>query len=137
MSTESRGHLVNRLTGPSRGPLWTRRETSPPAIARDGQRLSPKSKGQEEWAHRGVEPVLALLAMGADVGLRDKDGLTALHHAARSDYGPEIAQALPEHGADINTRDGMVRTPLDHAYAARLVRMPELLVGAGGRAGPQ
>jgi ankyrin repeat protein len=98
------------------------------------QRLIP---GQEDWAHRGVEPVLALLAKGADVGLADRDGLTALHHAARSDYNVEIAEILLEHGADVNARDASGRTPLDHARAAKLVRMPEVLVAAGTRSGSQ
>lgn len=96
------------------------------------QRLIP---GQEDWAHRGVEPVLALLAKGADVGAADPEGLTALHHAARSDYNVEIAQILLEHGADVNARDASGRTPLDHARAAKLVRMPEVLVAAGARSG--
>jgi ankyrin repeat protein len=55
-------------------------------------------EGQEGWAHLDVQPVRALLAKGADVGLTDKDGLTALHHAAHSDYNVEIAQILLEHG---------------------------------------
>src|SRR5262249_42139471 len=36
-------------------------------------------EGQEDWEHRGVEPVRALLAKGADVALADNAGLTALH----------------------------------------------------------
>jgi ankyrin repeat protein len=94
-------------------------------------------KGQEDWAHRGVEPVLALLAKGADVGLADSGGLTALHYAARSDYNAEIAQILLEHGADINARDASGRTPLDYAQAAKLVRMPGILAAAGARRGAQ
>jgi hypothetical protein len=87
-------------------------------------------EGQEDWAHLGVEPVRALLAKGADVGLTDGEGLTALHHAARSDYNAEIAAILLRHGADANARDAAGRTPLDHAVAAKLVRMPEVLAAA-------
>jgi ankyrin repeat protein len=87
-------------------------------------------EGQEDWAHRGVEPVRALLAKGADVGLADRNGLTALHHAARSDYNVEIAEILLRHGADIEVRDTSGRTPLDHARAAKLTRMLELLEAA-------
>jgi ankyrin repeat protein len=93
--------------------------------------------GQEDWAHRGVEPVRALLAKSADVGLTDKEGLSALHYAAHSDYNVEIAQILLEHGADINARDAGGRTPLDHARAANLVRMPQILTAAGARSGGQ
>jgi ankyrin repeat protein len=94
-------------------------------------------QGQEDWDHRGVEPVRALLAKGANVGLTDKDGLTALHYAARSDYNVEIAKILLEHGADINARDASGKTPLDHARAAKLVHMPEILTAAGARTGIQ
>lgn len=89
-------------------------------------------EGQEDWAHRGVEPVLALLAMGANVGLSDPEGLTVLHYAARSDYNVEIAEILMRHGADIHARDNSGRTPLELARAAKLTRMPELLEAAGG-----
>jgi len=92
-------------------------------------------EGQEDWEHRGVEPVRTLLAKGADVALADNAGLTALHYAARSDYGADIARILLAHGADINGRDKAGRTPLDHAVEAGLVRMPEMLTAAGARHG--
>jgi ankyrin repeat protein len=90
-------------------------------------------EGQEDWEHRGVEPVRALLAKGADVALTDLAGLTALHHAARSDYNTEIARLLIAHGADVNVRDKAGKTPLDHALGAGLVRMPDVLAKAGAR----
>jgi ankyrin repeat protein len=92
-------------------------------------------QGQEDWEHRGVEPVRALLAKGADIALADPSGLTALHYAALSDYNVEIALILLEHGADVNARDASGRTPLEHARRARLTRMPDVLVAAGGRSG--
>jgi hypothetical protein len=107
---------IARIYGKKAGAPWIERFVP--------QRLLP---GQEDWEHRGVEPVRALLAKGADVALADSAGLTALHHAARSDYAAEIARILIAHGADIDARDKAGRTPLDHAMAAGLVRMPELL----------
>jgi ankyrin repeat protein len=92
-------------------------------------------EGQEDWAHRGVEAVRALLAKGADVGLADHNGRTALHHAARSDYNVEIAEILLRHGADINAIDASGRTPLDHARAAKLTRVPEFFEAAGAGGG--
>jgi 26S proteasome non-ATPase regulatory subunit 10 len=77
----------------------------------------------------------ALLAKGADVALADSRGLTALHHAARSDYNVEIAEILLRHGADINARDASGRTPLDHAREVKLTRMPAVLLAAGARGG--
>jgi len=83
--------------------------------------------GQEDWAHRGVEPVRALIAKGADVTLADPAGLTALHHAARSDYHVEIAEILIGRGAKVDAKDASGKTPLDHARQAKLVRMPDVL----------
>jgi ankyrin repeat protein len=90
-------------------------------------------EGQEDWEHRGVEAVRKLLAKGADVTLADNAGLTALHHAARSDYCADIARILIAHGADADARDKAGKTPLDHAVEAGLMRMPDLLVKAGAR----
>ena len=59
------------------------------------------------------------------MALTDKAGMMALHHAARSDYNVEIAHMLLGHGADANARDAAGKTPLDHALAAKLERMPE------------
>jgi ankyrin repeat protein len=92
-------------------------------------------QGQEDWEHRGVEAVRLLLSKGADVAVPDRDGRTALHYAARSDYNVEIAQMLLEHGAAINAQDTSAQTPLDHARAAKLTRMPEFLEAAGALAG--
>ena len=59
----------------------------------------------------------------------------AFHYAARSDYSVEIAEILLRHGADIDAQDASGRTPLDHARAVKLKRMPEFLEAAGALAG--
>jgi hypothetical protein len=83
--------------------------------------------------HEGVANLRLLLAHGANVGLTDANGLTALHYAARTDYGLEIAEPLLSRGADVNARDGAGRTPLDHARELGLTRMPPLLERHGGK----
>ncbi|TMW65184.1 hypothetical protein Poli38472_009351 [Pythium oligandrum] len=55
--------------------------------------------------------VLTLLQNGADVHLRDDDGRTALHRAARSEY-EEILSYLLQYGADPNAQDNFGITPL-------------------------
>ncbi len=69
------------------------------------------------------------------MALANVAGLTALHYAARSDYGAEIARILLAHGADINARDKAGWTPLDHAIETGLVRMPEALAKVGAKKG--
>ena len=59
------------------------------------------------------DPAIAelLLARGADVGVRDKDGQTPLHTAAT--FGDEEhLRVVLDHGAEINARDAAGRTPL-------------------------
>jgi len=52
-----------------------------------------------------IAKVRKLLAEGADVMERDKNGLTPLHVAATV-ARPEMTTLLLEHGADVNARDG-------------------------------
>jgi ankyrin repeat protein len=61
--------------------------------------------------------------------------LTALHYAARTDYGVEVAELLLSKGADVNARDSARRTPLDHALELSLERMPPLLLRHGAKSG--
>jgi len=83
----------------------------------------------------GIAPVKALLAAGADPKLADSLGFTALHYAARTDYGVEVATALLDGGAEVNSRDASGLTPLDHALALGLERMPPFLEQRGGKRG--
>ncbi|XP_065343629.1 serine/threonine-protein phosphatase 6 regulatory ankyrin repeat subunit B-like [Cloeon dipterum] len=56
-----------------------------------------------------------LVDFGADVNLKNDDGWTPLHFAAR--YKPELCQKLLDHGADVNSIDQDGWTPLH--FAAR------------------
>ncbi|RFN44923.1 tetratricopeptide repeat domain-containing protein [Fusarium flagelliforme] len=68
-----------------------------------------------EAASRGSrKQVLRLLQRGADVGLEDENGETALSHAARSGYHATV-KLLLLHGADINSKDDNGETALSHA----------------------
>jgi hypothetical protein len=60
-----------------------------------------------------LEDVKARVGMGARINSRDKgeDGITPLHAAVRTG-NMEIAQYLLDHGAKVNARDSLKRTPL-------------------------
>ena len=96
-------------------------------------KLDPRAP-TTDCRHEGLADIELLLAHGAEVGAKDSNGLTALHYAARTDYGLELAELLISRGADVNARDGAGRTPLDHASELGLKRMPPFLIRHGGKA---
>ncbi len=67
-----------------------------------------------------------LLAAGAQVDTRDKEGRTALHYAAKTGT-PESIQLLLDHGASINTQDNAGMTPLHYAVMWNLPAISTLL----------
>ena len=75
-----------------------------------------------------VNVVTFLIKHGADVGLQDKDGNTALHYAARySDNPPEIVETLLNLGAShMCNHQGL--TPLHQACIARNIEVVDYLI---------
>uniref|UniRef100_UPI0015CFDDDC ankyrin repeat domain-containing protein n=1 Tax=Wolbachia endosymbiont of Bemisia tabaci TaxID=215173 RepID=UPI0015CFDDDC len=61
-----------------------------------------------------VEVVDALLAEGASVHVKDRNGNTPLHYAAKNGY-LEIVDALLDRGADVYEKDSLQKTPLYYA----------------------
>lgn len=59
--------------------------------------------------------VIACLQAGADLSMRDKDGLTSLHRAAASNPNPAVITALLHAGAGVNARTKNGNTPLHGA----------------------
>ncbi|MCL2541434.1 MAG: ankyrin repeat domain-containing protein [Nocardioidaceae bacterium] len=73
-----------------------------------------------------------LLEAGAEVGLTDTQGRTALHYAARA--GAEVVNLLIRAGAEVDAADLAGNTPLHEASDAACVGAIETLVRAGANA---
>ncbi|WP_407399212.1 ankyrin repeat domain-containing protein [Treponema sp.] len=81
--------------------------------------LMKAAKSGNDW------DVRTLLASGADVNLRDKDGWTALMYASRYQNNLNIINMLIEKGAHVRVRNKFNATPL--LMAADYSKNPEIL----------
>ncbi|CAI5506880.1 unnamed protein product, partial [Closterium sp. Naga37s-1] len=77
-----------------------------------------------------VEDVAAALDGGADAGLADDEGRTALHMAAANGH-TEIARLLIQRGAPVNAVNRQGNTPLHWAAVNGRDSMVHLLIAAG------
>ena len=68
-------------------------------------------------AHEDERGVRWLLTHGADPLVRDTEGMTPLHAAARRNTGVRTVRALLQHGADPQIQDATGKTPLDLAIS--------------------
>jgi uncharacterized protein len=88
----------------------------------------------------GPQIVRLLIDAGADPNALTTDGSlepgpgseTPLHYAASSD-DVDVAEALIEGGADLETPDGSIGTPLDNAVGYACFHVARLLVARGAR----
>lgn len=83
----------------------------------------------------GPEIVRLLIAHGADPNQRGGDSSndeTPLHWAASSDDA-DVAAALIDGGADLETPDGSIGTPMDNAIGYACWHVAELLAARGAR----
>ena len=81
--------------------------------------------GQPMPNRNNVQVVEVLVRAGADLEQTDGSGHTALHAAAR--WSPVAFPLLLRLGADPNVRDADGKTPLDYAFANRLLQgVPEV-----------
>lgn len=74
-----------------------------------------------------VEVYELLIANGADIRVKNKEGHTPLHFAVGSGCH-ELVKVLLKHGVDVNIRDRVKRTPLHYVHD---VDMAKLLIAHG------
>ena len=72
-----------------------------------------------------------LVDNGANVDLQDKDGLTALHYACKTDNSCEVVSCLIKNGANINACTGNKVTPLMRAAKKGNSDVVSLLIALG------
>ena len=109
------------------------------AIA-DGADVNAKPGGITplHWAAwRGRKEIAELLiAKGADLNTKNKDGGTPLHNAAWKGH-VEIAKLLIVKNADVNAKDVEGQTPLDWAEEEKHKEIADLLRKHGGKTGEE
>ena len=86
-------------------------------------------------AMKGQADIAALLiAKGAKVNTKTKDGQTALIYAARApEDRSDIVKLLIENGADVNTKDNSGMTALAYALKNRDVMLFKVLMESGAK----
>jgi len=76
-------------------------------------------------AYRNFEIAEFLLNNGADMGLRDSEGMTALHFTSKNAECVKVAELLVRNGAEVNARDGQGASPL--FFAARFDKKGDVI----------
>jgi ankyrin repeat protein len=93
--------------------------------------LPPSATELHRAADRGdVAAVQALLAVGADVNVRDYFNQTPLHYAAAAGH-KDVAELLLASGADVDVVDRWAETPLYYAVDGGYKDVVELLLTRG------
>jgi len=105
------GCLLNKITVSGLAALLMMAGLSPPAAAQNCQGWNT----ERFFETATVEQVRACLSAGEDPNEQDRQGLTALHRAARDTSEPDVIEALLDAGADPRTYSIAGRLPWNFA----------------------
>jgi hypothetical protein len=134
IKTSSRNAYFNEMPYQKRfaGVLETRRQEIVEAYLDSGFRINRPIKDDLVllMTNRGIQ-VQFLVDKGANVNIKDKNGRTAIHHAAMNRYGNTRILALIRNGEDVNTADIHGRTAIFYAVSNNDKPMVEMLIDNG------
>ena len=98
-----------------------------PACSKSLQLHVAAQKGHKDIVER-------LLAQGADVNAKNRDGVTPLHMVAHAGH-KDVVEILLAQGANVNAEDIDALTPLDYARKQGKSEVATLLSQHGGKSG--
>eukprot|EP01129_Flabellula_baltica_P013691 TRINITY_DN640_c0_g1_i1.p1 TRINITY_DN640_c0_g1~~TRINITY_DN640_c0_g1_i1.p1 ORF type:complete len:420 (-),score=125.36 TRINITY_DN640_c0_g1_i1:952-2211(-) len=121
-------HKACRMGSLAMAKLFT--EAGADINAKEAEALDKSSVLQEAVFGKNIQLIRYLIEQGADIGYRNKKGLTALHRAVFENFFAGV-KLLIQYGSPVNGVDSNLRTPLHWAAFQGNLEIVKLLVENG------